>query len=79
MRLRYIISRIGINPNDIEIDEGMELARLWIEEKSQANMSIYGDLRENVNLFYPILPFFGINNHYEYFKAIIDMIFKKKE
>jgi hypothetical protein len=35
MRLRYIISRIGINPNDIEIDEGMELARLWIEEKSQ--------------------------------------------
>jgi hypothetical protein len=35
MRLRYIISRIGMNPGEIEIDEGIELARLWIEEQSQ--------------------------------------------
>lgn len=34
MRLRYILARIGINPDCTEIDEALPLAQLWQEERA---------------------------------------------
>lgn len=32
LRLRYVLARIGINPDIVEIDEALPLAQLWQEE-----------------------------------------------
>ncbi len=34
MKLRYYLLRLGANPCECEIDEAIELVRLWNEERS---------------------------------------------
>ncbi|MFA6911369.1 MAG: hypothetical protein WCQ59_09635 [Candidatus Cloacimonadaceae bacterium] len=43
MKLRYVLYRLGADPNNVELDEALELSALYTEESSARFCPLLGE------------------------------------